>query len=137
VISFEASEVSIKQEPWGDVVILGADEDSDPDKYLALQKKDSYDEQDIRLGINDVHIEVCGQGWGWYGNIAGFDLTRDRIFVQLSSEAAADMEDDGKVEVTFSLDESTYASLRAVLHRVFKGRSFFRDGTTATKMSPT
>jgi len=101
VISFEASEVSIKQEPWGDVVILGADEDSDPDKYLALQKKDSYDEQDIRLGINDVHIEVCGQGWGWYGNIAGFDLTRGRIFVQLSSEAAAEMEDDGKVEVTF------------------------------------
>jgi len=129
MISFRAAEVSIKREDWGHVITLSADQATDTEHYLGLQAKHSYDEQDVRDGRDDVYIEVCGQGWAWWGNMERFELSRSGIFVQLSEEASAEMEDDGKVEATFSLDEKTYARLRTVLRQIFDGRAYFRDGT--------
>ena len=125
MISFHANTVTITREEWGDLIFWGAEEDL----YLMLQAADEYDEQDIRLGMDDIYIETCGQGWSWYGNIELFELTRDRVFVQLSPEAATRMGDDGKVEVTFTLDETWYGGLRKILQKIFEGKDYYRDRT--------
>ena len=106
MISFHASYVAVTREDWGDLVVLSADEDLASEQYLMLQAKDSYDAQDVRFGMDDIYIETCGQGWSWYGNIEHFELARNRVSVQLSREAATRMGNDGKVEATFSLDET-------------------------------
>lgn len=125
MISFHANHVSVTREEWGDLIFWGAEEDL----YLMLQAADEYDEQDIRLGMDDIYIETCGQGWSWYGNIELFELSRDRVFVQLSPEAATRMGDDGKVEATFEVDEAEYERLRKTLKKIFEEKEYYRDGT--------
>ena len=129
MISFHANYVVITREDWGDVVVLSVDEDLASEQYLVLQASDHYDEQDISLGMDDIYIETCGQGWSWYGNIELFELTTNRVSVQLSNEAAIRMDNDGKVEVTLSLDDTAYANLRKTLRKIFEGKDYFRDRT--------
>ena len=129
MISFHASHVAVNRDDWGDLIVLSADEELASKLYLMLQAKDRYDDQDIRFGMDDIYIETCGQGWSWYGNIESFELSRNRVAVQLSREAAIRMGNDGKVEATFSLDETDYARLRKTLQKIFDGEGYYRDGT--------
>lgn len=129
MISFHANYVAVTREDWGDLVVLSADEDLVSEQYLMLQAKDRYDDQDVRLGMDDIYIETCGQGWSWYGNIEFFELTRNCVSVQLSHEAATRMGNDGKMEATFSLDETAYAHLRKTLQKIFDGEDYYRDAT--------
>jgi immunity protein 10 of polymorphic toxin system len=126
MISFHTNHVSVTREDWGELVFFG---DESSEQYLMLQAADSYDDQDVSLGMDDIYIEICGQGWSWYGNIEVFKLRRDRVFVQLSPEAANEMRDDGKVEATFELDKTEYARLRKTLQKIFEGKEYFRDGS--------
>ena len=129
MISFYASHVAVTREDWGDLVVLSVDENLASEQYLMLQAKDRYDEQDVRFGMDDIYVETCGQGWSWYGNIELFELARHRVSVQLSREAANRMGNDGRIEVTFSLDEMAYAGLRKTLQKIFDGEDYYRDGT--------
>ena len=79
MIYFHANHVAVTRENWGDLVVLSADEDLVSERYLMLQAKDRYDEQDVRLGMDDIYIETCGQGWSWYGGIELFELTRNCV----------------------------------------------------------
>lgn len=127
MISFHANHVVVTREEWGDLVVLSAHENLASERYLMLQAKDRYDDQDVRFGMNDIYIETCGQGWCWYGNIELFELTRNSVSVQLSNEAATRMSNDGQIEVTLSLDETAYARLRKTLQKIFQGKDYYRD----------
>ena len=129
MITFHATNVSVTQEDWGTLVLWSADENLACERYLMLQAADEYDEQDVRFGMDDIYIETCGQGWSWYGNIEHFELTRNRVVVQLSEEAATDMDDDGKIDATFFLGAGAYERLRKTLQKIFKGKDYYRDGT--------
>lgn len=37
------------------------------------------------------------------------------------------MGNDGKIEATFSLDETAYTHLRKTLQKIFDGEDYFRD----------
>ena len=129
MINFHANHVAVTREDWGDLVVWSVDENLASEQYLMLQAQDDYDEQDVRFGMDDIYIETCGQGWSWYGNIELFELARDRVSVQLSREAASEMGNDGRVEATFSLDETAYARLRKILQKIFDGKDYYRDRT--------
>ena len=92
-----------------------------------VQHVDAYDEQDVELGMDQPHIEYCDQGWSWYGNIDRFELLRDRVKVQLSSDAAEHMGNDGLIEVTFALSDAEFAKLRAALARTFQGQPYYLE----------
>jgi len=127
MISFHASHIVVTREDWGNLVVLSADEDLASEQYLMLQAKARYDDQDVRFGMDDIYVETCGQGWSWYGNIELFEVTRSRVSVQLSPEAAIRMRNDGKIEATFSLDETAYARLQKALAEIFEGEDYYRD----------
>ena len=129
MISFHASHVAATRKDWGYFVVFSADADFAAELYLRLQAMDRYDDEQVRFGMDDIHVETCGQGWSWYGNMESFELTRNRVSVQLSREAAAHMDNDGRVEATFSLDDTAYAHLRDSLRRIFHGRDYYREGT--------
>jgi hypothetical protein len=126
MIAFHAEQVAVTRESGG-YVVAWAVADPDAETYLMVQVPGSHDEQDVELGMDDVYIETCGQAWSWYGNIESFELARDRVRVQLSAAAAAQMGDDGRIEATFSVPEETYAELRAALNDVFRGRGYYRE----------
>ena len=127
MIAFHASQVAVSRESWGYVVAWHADRDPESERDLILQSKDRFDEQDVRLGMNDVYIETCGQGWSWYGNIESFEFANECARVTLSAAAALRMMDDGVVEVTFSLDPTKLEELRVALRHIFSGRDYYRE----------
>ncbi|HJP58838.1 MAG TPA: hypothetical protein VJ865_02525, partial [Gemmatimonadaceae bacterium] len=63
MISFWANHVAATREEWGEQVVLSVDGDLAAERYLVVQGSDSYDEQDVKLGMNDIYVETCGQGW--------------------------------------------------------------------------
>ncbi len=105
------------------IVTLGAPSTEDEDAYLMLQHQDEYDEQDVELGMDQLCIEYCGQGWSWYAHILSFALHRDHVRVQMDAQAAQEMDNEGLLEVRFDLAQ---AQLHA-LQRTFVGRSYFHD----------
>ena len=128
MIAFHANHVTVSHEEWGYLVVLSQEADS-AEKYLMLQARDRHDDQDVRLEMNDVYVETCGQGWSWYGNIVSFELTADRVSVQLSVEAAARMHNDGRIEATLSLDATKYSELRAALRQVLRSSDYYIEKT--------
>ncbi len=126
-IAFHASIVRATNEGWGTRVVFSVDETYEGERYLMLQRKHSYSEQDERFGTDDVYIETCGQGWSWYGHIKSFQFFPDRIFVQLDAEAAARMRDTGAIEATFDLPAEKCAELRAAIRQVFTGRAYYSE----------
>ena len=126
-IVFHASMLDISEEDWGIRIVLSVDDTLEAERYLMTQRKDTYTDQDVRLGMDDVYIETCGQGWSWYGHIDSFELYDTRVRVQLDAEAARRMDDDGVIEVSFDPPDDTRAALRAALRRTFAGRACYSD----------
>jgi len=125
-ISFHAELVDVSRKDWGWLIAWSVDEDLAAERYLVLQRADEPTEQDIRMGMEGVYIECCGQGWSWYGHIVSFELCRNRVLAQLDSEAAQRMRDDGRIEATFKLSDERFAELRSALNQVFHGYGYYK-----------
>ena len=126
-ITFHAHMLDVCEKDWGIRVILSVDDTLEAERYLMTQRKDTFSEQDVRFGMDDVYIETCGQGWSWYGHIDSFELFANRIRVQLDAEAAHRIDDDGVIEVSFDLTDEKRGALRAALRRTFAGRVCYAD----------
>jgi len=126
-ISFHAQLVDVSRKDWGWLIAWSVDEDLARERYLVLQRKDEFTEQDTSFGWDNVYIECCGQGWFWYGHIVSFELLPERVRVQMDAEAAKDMRDDGHIEVTFELSAERFAELQRALSEVFDGYSYYKE----------
>ena len=126
-IEIEAAYVQVTKEKWGNLIIWSVDDNLEAEKYLMLQAAYEYSEQDIRLGMNDIYIECCGQGWSWYGHIEAFRLSRRQVEVQLSPTAAEHMHNDGQVLAHFTVPDDEYQALRSTLRDVFNGRAYYSE----------
>jgi hypothetical protein len=126
-ITFHAPIVDISEENGGTLIAFAEGNPSDETPYLIIHCKDSFSEDDIRVGMDDVYLETCGQGWSWYGHIRSVESARNRLRVQLDAEAAAEMGDTGAIEVTFDLADSSFENLRTALRRVFKQRGYYSE----------
>ena len=126
-IIFHASVLDISEEDWGIRIILSVDGTLDAERYLMIQRKHTFTDQDVRLGMDDVYIETCGQGWSWYGHIDSFELLDARIRVQLDAEAARRIGDDGVIEVGFDPADEKREVLRAALRKTFAGRACYSE----------
>jgi hypothetical protein len=126
-IKFNASVVSATEEDWGTLIIFSVDETLEAERYLMIQRAREFSNEAVRLGMNDVYIETCGQGWSWYGHIVTVELLKGMIKIQLDAEAAARLEDNGLLEVTFEVPEDEFKHLRASLRRAFVGRTYYSE----------
>jgi len=95
--------------------------------YLTLQRKREFSARDIQWRQADVYIEICDQGWSWYGHILSFVSAPKRLTVRLDAEAAARMRGDGVVEVELALPIDAAEAVRSALRQIFAGFSYFRE----------
>lgn len=128
-IKFYAEIIEIDTPKWGIAVTLSADyeDDAEEERYVAFQRKDEYTRRDVSLGMNDVHVECCGQGWSWYGHIESVVFSRARLDIALDKEAAEYMFNDGRIEVEFAIDDKKYLELQTALRRVFRGVKYYSE----------
>ncbi len=125
MIAFKAKIVSACEEPHGCKVIWREGIDSEDEKYLMLQRMKNPSLADRLFGFSKVYIEVCGQGWSWYGNIKRFELSDSTVRVELSRHAAKEMSDDGIVEITYLIEQEKKAEWGKIIHRIFGGCKVF------------
>lgn len=128
-ISFQAATVDINTPKWGVVVTFSADyeEDAEEERYVTLQRKNEFSRQDIALGMDNVHIECCGQGWSWYGHIKSVVLSRNHLDINLDREAAEYMFSDGCIEVKFYVDSTKYVELQTALRQIFRNADYYQE----------
>jgi Immunity protein 10 len=88
--------------------------------YLTLQRGFEDDEQDVALGMDTYHVERNDQKWSGYGEIAAFELKRDRVKVRFSAKGAARM-GATEIEVSFQIDDDEYSELKDRLGKIFEG----------------
>jgi hypothetical protein len=122
---FKANNVAVAPQDWGLVVQLAGESAAGEPFYLMLQRQKHFTPDDERLGMADVHIEFCGQGLSWYGNIRSFRLLPGRVEVQMSPAAAAEMGNDGRIVVEFPPQQGQ--ALSAAFAEVFAGRTYYSD----------
>ena len=125
-ISFHAGFVRAFRQDWGWHVVWAKDNEVSDELYLSLQRKHRYTLAEKIFGWSKVYIECCGQGWSWYGHIRSFELQRDRVKVQLDRKAARDMENDGRIEVTFESNAERFVELQGALNQVFRGYDYYK-----------
>jgi hypothetical protein len=125
--NFDAHEISVTKELDANVIALNGQSDGDEDIYLVIQYQDEYTDQDIHLGTAQPYIELSDQRWSWYGHIEKFELSRDRIQVQMDRSAALEMKNDGEFEVRFILDDLKFAELRTALECAFHRQAYFHE----------
>ena len=61
-LNFNASFVRATEEDWGTLIIFSVDETLEAERYLMIQRAREFSKDQVRLGMNDVYIETCGQG---------------------------------------------------------------------------
>src|SRR6202012_1826770 len=72
----------IHSEDMGDYILVGlADQQFDTKEYLAFQRAHEFDEQDVRLGMNAVHVERNDQGFSGYGGMRSVVLFPDHLHI--------------------------------------------------------
>jgi hypothetical protein len=128
-VGFVATEFAAFRENGVLITALGAPSSEEEDCYLMLQHSEKHSEEDIRFGMNQPYIEYCGQGWSWYGHILEFSLHRNSVRVQMDAEAAREMQNDGRIEVTFNLSNGEFQQLRSALRETFTGYAYYQDST--------
>jgi hypothetical protein len=97
--------------------------------YLLLTRSHEFDDQDVRLEMADVYIELDDQRHSCYGGITRFRLYRDRAHALFDETAARHLGDVGAVEVRLDAGEDQFGRLRDGLRRVFQGFACYEDAS--------
>jgi hypothetical protein len=126
--SFEAT--CMHAEDMGDYLLVGlADQKYDTVDYLTFQRAHEFDEQDVRLGMDAVHVERNGQGYSGYGGIRSVRLFPDRLQVDFDEKGVRFMGGLASTEVMFDFPGEVIERLRSALEQCFAGFDCFRDET--------
>ncbi len=88
-----------------------------------------FDEQDLDLGMDDVHVERNDQGFSGYGGMRSVDLFPDRLHIDFDEIGMEFMDGLASTEVLFDFPAEVVEALRSALEQCFAGFACFHDHT--------
>lgn len=113
----------------GYVTMIGfADDEFEPSKFVILQKANVYDEQDKKMGMDKIHVQIEDESRSKYGGINAVQVSGDLISISLSDEAKSALSVDGDIEVILMPDHQNYSEVKNQLVRICK-----EEGITFTE----
>jgi hypothetical protein len=119
---FNASHVFNEDDDY--MVMLGfSDDEFEPSQFVILQKAHEYDDQDIKLGMDKVHIQVEDQLRAQYGGISAFKLEGNCLSIELENETKNSLKVDGNIEITLDLNHPNVNSTITVIEEIAKQES--------------
>jgi hypothetical protein len=122
MVQFSASTVTVESDADSIVVGFSREHEGGELEYLLLTRARRFDEQDITLGMADVHVERNGQKQSGYGGVQRIELHRDH-FVLCADDRLANRLGDDTFEVEFDANQGQLTDLRDALREVFGGIS--------------
>lgn len=98
-IKFTAKKITYeinKEESYYMVGFL--DNDDEPDQYVILQRAITFDDQDIKLGMNTYYFEFSDQSNSGYGVCKNVKLENNKVYFNLNTTSVKNIE---VIEITF------------------------------------
>lgn len=96
---FVANFVSVEDD--GSASTVGfSDDEFDPKQYVILQQASEYDEQDKKMGMDKVHIEINSQAKSQYGGILFISIDGDQLIIGLDDDAQSCLGIEGNIVIT-------------------------------------
>lgn len=100
----------------GYMIMLGfANDEFEPSRFVLIQKAHEFDAQDIKLGMNKLHIQVEDQSRAQYGGITSFNIRGDSIVIELDDLAKSSLKIDGDIEIMLDLKHPDLENVISVL----------------------
>lgn len=124
--SFKATHV-FSEDTDGVKIVGFADDNAAPTQYLILQQPQQYDEQDVKLGMDKVHVEVGHQSRSTYGGIKVVTSDKGRLSFELESSASEALQTDGNIVIDLLSPEPEIKKVLAALKAVARKEGFSFD----------
>lgn len=119
---FTASHVF--NEDDGYMVTLGfADDEFEPSQFVIIQRAHEYDDQDIKLGMDKLHIQVEDQSRTQYGGVSSIDVMDGYLLIKLDDKAKASLKVDGDIEITLDQNHPNLRDTLSALEGIAKKES--------------
>ncbi|MDR2011563.1 MAG: hypothetical protein LBQ20_00660 [Rhodanobacter sp.] len=121
--TFEAKCVAVEH-PDGVCHLVGfADSKFNTKTYFMLQRdfEGVSDEQEIELGMDNYHIEWCGQENSGYGGVSQFVLSQGGAEIAFALDGVENLNGMERLSISFQLTSSEYATLQEALGHIFRG----------------
>lgn len=114
---FKATHISIQDE--GDILTIGfADDEISPSKYLILQKKHNYDDQDKKLGMDKIYVEIGDQSQSSYGGVVSILQKNNKICFQLDDSASRSLKIDHLVDIDLFISDENVQRISEKLNYI-------------------
>ncbi len=95
-----------------------SDDELAPKKFVILQKAHIYGEQDKKLGMDKIHIQIEGQSRSVYGGIRAIYTDGENIKLVLNDETRLALSVDGDIEVSTIVDQTQFEKVLSKLKKI-------------------
>jgi hypothetical protein len=129
MVRFGANKVAVVDHLGSILVGFAHEQDGDCKEALLLSRSHEFDEQDVALGMNQVHVERNDQIQSGYGGIERVVLCPEHVRVVLSGRTAESV-GDSEFEIGLALTPDEYERLRQGLQLVFRGFDTLVDSSS-------
>lgn len=126
---FDASHVFAQDD--GYMVMIGfSDDEHEPSQFVLLQKAKEYDEQDKRLGMDKIHIQVEDESRALYGGIRLVSKEGEHLLIELEDAAASALQVNGNIEINLDPRHPQLATALSELEKLVssEGIPFTQSG---------
>jgi len=120
-MNFKARCVALEND--GETQTVGfADSEFGPETYVILQRAIEPDEQDIRLGLDQLYMTINDQSRSTYGGILEISISPGLVVIRLSAEAVKELRADGDIIVDIEVAEPSMREIKENLEVLANGR---------------
>lgn len=103
----------------GYMVMIGfADDEFEPTRFVILQKTHKYDDQDKKMGMDKIHIQVEDESRSKYGGINAVTIREGSIKISLSDDTKSALSIDGDIEAAVSTVHPAFEEVKSQLKRI-------------------
>ncbi len=107
---FNAKHVGLEDD--GFVLVLGfLDDEIKPEKQVLIQKTLEPDEQDKKLGMDKIHVQVETESRSGYGGIASIQYYDNELHIELTPNGEDFLRVDKKIVITLPRDKEIIAKV--------------------------
>ncbi|WKJ90894.1 Imm10 family immunity protein [Methylomonas montana] len=103
----------------GDITMVAFSNDEfEPSQFVMLQQSNKYDDQDKKMGMDKIYIQVEDQSRSHYGGITKIVMMESLLVIGLEESAQARLQIEGSIEITMNTRQLEFSAALSQLERM-------------------